>query len=145
MHWARRIENGTVLIMIVVFAYTGISKLWAFDHHIATFRNQPLPTEWENILAYIIPFSELITVILLIFLSTRRIGLVLSLVLMTIFSTYVGLVVARGFDRIPCSCGGIFSSMDWKLHWLINIFLTSLLFFGVIMQGPRKKPGSDCG
>lgn len=127
MNWKKEIDVGTVCILIAVFGYTGVAKTWGYESSLDAFLNQPFPNEWGKYLSIAVPATELITVFFLLFRITRMAGLVLGLVLMTAFTTYTGLVWIGAFDRIPCSCGGIFSRMGWEAHTAVNAAITILI------------------
>ena len=79
-------------VLILVFGYTGLEKFLRFDQSLKVFLNQPMPNELEEVLAYTVPGVELLIALLLLFSVTRWWGYLGSILLLTIFITYVGLI-----------------------------------------------------
>ena len=136
-------SNATILIvstlLVLLFAYTAISKFLDFETFRGQMLNQPLPISLSSQLAWAVPLIELVVAIMLIRKFTRLMGLALSLVLMAAFTIYVGLIVANAFDRVPCSCGAIMESLSWKGHLAVNIFFLILSTIGFILEMRKKR------
>jgi putative oxidoreductase len=121
-------------LLILLFLYASISKFMDFKTFIDQMNNQPLPNSWTPFLAWSIPLLEVAISFSLIFEYTRLIGLYASLVLMTIFTVYTGLVLFHFFPYVPCSCGGVISQLTWPQHFLLNLTYVSLSILGIILQ-----------
>lgn len=121
-------------LLIVLFVYTGLSKLIDFENFRGQMLNQPLPTAITRHLSWFVPMAELITAALLIMKPFRKLGFAISLGLMTVFTLYVALVIANAFDRVPCSCGGIMESLSWEAHLGVNIFFWLLSLCGLVPE-----------
>lgn len=52
----------------------------------------------------------------------------LSLVLMMAFTVYIGMALVGAWEKLPCGCGSVISSLSWKQHFFFNLFF--LLFSG---------------
>ncbi|MCZ8215325.1 MAG: hypothetical protein O9262_03755, partial [Cyclobacteriaceae bacterium] len=76
-----------------------------------------------------IPAAELYTVILLLNSGWRKAGLLMSVVLMTLFTLYI-VIMLMFFERIPCSCGGVLQRMNWHEHLIFNIVFTLISITG---------------
>ncbi len=50
---------------------------------------------------------------------------------MASFTVYIGLVLTGLFGRVPCSCGGVLSSLGWEAHFLFNVCILALAVIGV--------------
>ncbi|MCH7415287.1 hypothetical protein MM213_17435 [Belliella sp. R4-6] len=124
------INEGYSWLLIILFGYTAINKLIDWEHTRASLYNQVFPIWLSEIILYLIPFLELLTVILLILPRTRRQGLVISILLMLAFTIYISLVLTNIFGRIPCSCGGVLNQLGWTEHLFFN-----LLFLGIALLG----------
>lgn len=117
-------------LLIVFWVYAAGSKLWYYTAFKIQLSRQPLP-EWSMpVLQWLIPMLELLTVALLCFQRTLGKGFLLSFLLMLAFTAYVGLGLAHVYDKVPCSCGGIFGSMGWGSHFIFNIIFTIIAFTG---------------
>ena len=127
-----KIQNAAAVIaslFILLFLYTAISKL-SERHHFATIMGRsPLLKNLNVFLSWAIPVSELIVAVLLFFPPSRHWGLFFSFLLMTVFTIYIGYMLATA-SYLPCSCGGIFRKFSWKSHLFLNIFLSILSFAG---------------
>ena len=120
-------------LLILLWTYTGLDKLIQFEASRKAFLNQPMPNELEEVLAYAIPISELLLALLLLFSITRWWGYLGSILLLTVFTTYVGLIWVGAFPRVPCNCAGILESLGWAEHFFLN-----LGFIGVAVWGLRS-------
>lgn len=108
-------------LFILLFGYAGTNKLIYFKANIVAMEKQPFNKELAHILAYVVPISEVIVVILLLLPTTRKLGLYIFTLMMVSFAGYIGLVLAGAYKYIPCSCGGIFREMGWTSHLIMNI------------------------
>ena len=72
--------------------------------------------------------------------STRIWGFKLASGLFLLFTGYVALVLTGIFGRIPCSCGGIVSTLGWWEHLVLNIVLlvTAILGYRLERIGQSK-------
>lgn len=120
-------------IFIFLFAYTAISKLTAFNGFVFGISRHPflksiaLPAAWAVLAA------ELLAAALLFFPSTRRVGFWITAILMSLFTGYIASMLLFS-DIIPCSCGGIISSMSWRSHLWLNIGLVLTALWGLRLQ-----------
>ncbi|MCH7411747.1 DoxX family membrane protein [Belliella sp. DSM 111904] len=94
-------------LVSLLWTYTGLDKLLNWKKSWNAFHNQTFPSELADSLAYAVPIIELILALMLVFHLTRWWGMIGSLLLMTIFNTYVGLVWQGAFPRVPCNCAGL--------------------------------------
>lgn len=107
--------------LILVFAYTGTAKLIDHTHFFHQLINIRFMGSFAFFVSYFIPLAELAVASLLLFEGLRIPGLLLSTLLMVSFIVYVGIVLTG--DRVPCSCGGIISTLSWRAHLYFNIGL----------------------
>jgi len=118
-------------LLVFLFGYTAISKLLSINLFEAVLEQSPLISSGAAMLAWQIPLVELFIVLLLIFSATRKMGLWVSAILLSFFTVYLCYMVMFT-PQLPCSCGGVISSMSWKGHVLFNLF-----FIGVTVVGIR--------
>ncbi|OOQ61930.1 MauE/DoxX family redox-associated membrane protein [Mucilaginibacter pedocola] len=129
-------------LLIVLYTYTAFSKLLAFDIFKQQMYNQTLPKWAAGIIIWTLPGVELVTAFLIFKNRSRLYGYIASSILMTLFTGYVALVLAGYFGWMPCSCGGVIQSMDWKTHLLFNIFFLLLSLTGIyIINRERRSLG----
>lgn len=128
-------------LLIMLFLYASISKFLDFRTFIDQMNNQPLPNSWTPFLVWCIPLLEIAISIALIFEYTRLLGLWASLVLMTLFTIYTGLVLFHFFPYVPCSCGGVIRHLTWNQHLVLNLTYTGLSVLGIVLQRSKHfKP-----
>jgi hypothetical protein len=117
-------------LLILLFIYSGSTKL--LDHSAFRFQLYKSPTlsGISGALSWIIPLVETIAALLLLLKRTRLTGLFISLILLLGFTLY--LIIMLVFHRdLPCSCGGVISSMTWTEHVFFNIFFLALTIIGI--------------
>lgn len=118
-------------LLILLFIYTGISKL--IDHHSfkSVLEKSPLLGSLSGIIAIAIPTVELSIAILLLVTKTKRIGLISSLILLSLFTLYLIYMVIYT-PHLPCSCGGVIKKLTWRQHIFFNIGFILITLFGII-------------
>ena len=138
----KNIIATTSALLILLFLYVAISKLLTFHQFTGAMYNQPLPHWFTSMLLWLLPLSEITTVLLLYIPRTRLLGFYSSTLLMLLFTGYVALILANKFDYIPCSCGGILKSMGWGTHLFFNLFFLILSITGLIAMRKQGRPPS---
>lgn len=138
-------RSGAIILKIVIaslvllWSYTASVKLL----NIIDFRQQMLkqafPLWLNKNLVWMLPLVEVLTTALLLIKRLQHFGLWVSLVLMLSFSSYVGLVVAGYYKRIPCSCGGVLKSMSWNIHLGFNLFFLLLTYIGIFLSNRERR------
>jgi putative oxidoreductase len=116
--WLLEIISG---LLALLFIYTAASKLMDFKQFQKEINNQAFPKELDSLLIYGLPPSELISAGMLLIARFRIVGLWIYLVLMLLFTGYVSLVTFHFYDRVPCSCAGVFRLMGWPAHLVFNV------------------------
>jgi putative oxidoreductase len=129
-------------LLVLLFTYAALSKLADFPAFRGQLYNQAFPHGVADVLAYLLPATELSAVGLLLFPRTFFAGLQLSLSLMLLFTGYIALVLLHFWNRIPCSCGGVLSHMGWETHLVFNIIFTGIAFTGILMHTGTRTKGS---
>jgi uncharacterized membrane protein YphA (DoxX/SURF4 family) len=124
-------------LLVLLFSYAAISKMLEFHKFAGQLRSSPLLQPISGILTWLIPASELYAVILLLVPYWRRSGLLMAAIIMTAFTLYIS-VMLLFFDKLPCSCGGVFERMSWSQHLIFNIAFTVLAFAGLLLHKPEQ-------
>lgn len=120
-------------LIILLFVYTGVSKLINYDNFKHVMGQTPILKPFLDVLPIGLPLSELVAAALLIFPVTRRWGLYAAAVLMSAFTVYVAYVLFVS-PHVPCVCGGIIKQMTWKQHLVFNSFFTLAAFAAIRLQ-----------
>lgn len=122
-----------VTLLLVLCIPVSIDKLIDF----ATFKrgilNQPFSNDLGITLIYALPALEFLTVFGLIFARFRKIGLILSTVLMAAFTGYIVVAFLGAWEQLPCGCGSVISGMTWTQHFFFNLFFLALSVMGLYL------------
>ena len=124
--------------LILLWTYTGLEKIIRYEASRKAFRNQTFPPELADLLSYSIPALELLLAFLLLFSVTRWWGYLGSILLLTVFITYVGLIWVGAFPRVPCNCAGIIESLGWREHLVLNLIFLILACQGFYFRSNKK-------
>ncbi|MFD2285954.1 hypothetical protein GJU39_01310 [Pedobacter petrophilus] len=126
--------------LIILWGYTSLWKLAEFDKFKHELYLQFSNREFSEIFVYLLPAVELFLVVLLLIEATKKIGLVFSVALLTIFTIYIVLILSHFFRSTPCICGGVLELLGWKSHFFFNLFFLSLNIIAIkILNKTRKE------
>ena len=121
------IISGTILLLML---YTATSKLLGFNKFSMTIHRSPLLRPVAPLVVWFVIIAELTISTLLIVPRTRLAGLRFASILLLAFTAYLGYMVAFS-PNLPCSCGGVISSLPWKGHIVLNLLATCLCLTGI--------------
>lgn len=143
-------KKQTILLIItallfLLFLYAGLEKMLDMKAFAKDMANQPIPRQWVPLLTYGIPISEVLTALLLWTGQTRKWGLYSSLLLMTVFTAYVGMAVMDFFPRKPCGCGELLQRLSWTQHLVFNVVFTLLAILGIYLNRQWTKKDTTAG
>ena len=119
------IDKISKILLILLFAYSGSSKLLGHQLFLAQLKQIDMLKAVAWPVSFLLPALEILTVIFLAIDRIQVIGLWLAAFMMTTFSFYVAAMLLLR-SSLPCTCGGLISSMTWKEHLLFNIFFMAL-------------------
>ena len=112
-------------LLFTLFAYASYQKLKIYPTFVQQLSVSPVTKGYENILAWLVPATEISLALLLLINRTRLTALWGSFFLMLLFTVYV-YVLPHFFKDVPCSCGGIISQLSWQGHFYFNLAFTFL-------------------
>jgi uncharacterized membrane protein YphA (DoxX/SURF4 family) len=95
-----------IVLNIILFLYTGITKIQDYTLVKEQLAESPVMAPFSKLIAILLPIVELIVVVLLAIPRWRLKGLYATLGLMILFTAYIIVLIATS-DNLPCSCGGI--------------------------------------
>ena len=121
-------------LLIILWAYASFSKLFNLKKFKQAMSTQVFPKWIGKVFVYLVPFSEIAIIVLLLIPETRLLGMYASLFVMVAFTLYVGGAVFHIYERHPCACGGLFSRLGWNKHFKVNIILTIVALIGVVLM-----------
>lgn len=139
-HTKQRIVQVIAALYIFLFSYTAMNKIMAIKQFQFTLAKSPLISEMAPFVAVLIPIIEMAIVLLLLLPQLRKIGLWSSLVLMALFTVYIGYMVIY-IPHLPCSCGGVLKYLSWREHLMFNTFFVSLAVLAIILDKNEKYNG----
>jgi len=138
------ITNSITLALLLLWIPVSMDKFINFDAFRSSMLQQPFGNTFAWVLIYTLPVLEVTTAVLLAFDRSRRLGMMLSSVLMIAFTGYVGLALLGIRGKLPCACGLIISGMGWMQHLWFNLFFLVISIIGWAMQR-RQQQSVDNG
>lgn len=125
------------LLYIVLFVYTASSKLIHLGQFQLQLERFPFISSYSTWIAIGVPLVELVVAGLLLFEKYILTALYASMSLMVLFTAYIIMVLSFS-DSIPCSCGGVVSSMGWKTHVIFNNAFIGLALIGIFIISKKN-------
>lgn len=115
------ITETCLALLILLFAYTSLSKLLEMRKFIFQMQLAPLPLmkQAAPLLGWLLPLLEALIVAGLLLPRFRIGALYASAGLLLLFECYIAGMLLSG-HQLPCTCGGIISRMSWQTHLLFN-------------------------
>lgn len=128
-------------LLAVLFVYAALSKLFDSDTFRMQLSQSPFVTHYAAVIYWLLPSVELCTAFCLACNNVRLYALYLSLFLLTLFTCY--LIAMLNFSYyIPCSCGGILSSLSWRQHIILNIAFIVISLAGITLC-VKEQPNNE--
>ncbi len=124
-------------LLILLFGYSGLDKGMSGQAFTSELNNQPLPNSWTPALRWGIPVIDMLIIVLLLFRRTDRLGFIISMAWLALFSGYIVIVLLNLFPYVPCSCAGGIRGLTWRWHLVLNLFF--LVVAGVGWGLNRKR------
>lgn len=134
----RTIPSVTALLFVVLFLYTGISKLIDYTVFKEQIAASPLLAPIAPFVAWALPLGEIAVAVLLFIPACRLWGLYISSILMLLFTGYI-VAILNFSEELPCSCGGVLQEMSWQQHLIFNIVFTLLATVATTLEKKRIK------
>tara|TARA_R110002049_G_scaffold277220_1_gene455685 strand:+ start:17487 stop:17939 length:453 start_codon:yes stop_codon:yes gene_type:complete len=124
--------NSIRFLFIILFVYAATNKVIDFNHFKIQLGQSPYISTYANWMSWMIPTIEYLIVGLFLFQKSLLTAFRASFSLMTLFTTYIFFVLSFS-DSLPCTCGGIISSLGWREHFIFNLIFIGLALIGIIM------------
>jgi hypothetical protein len=136
---ANIVYNITKFLLALLFAYTGSSKLLGHKLFLTQLMQIEILKAVALPVSFLLPALEILTAVFLGIDRVHIFGLWLAAFLMTTFTVYVAAMLLLK-SNLPCTCGGVISSMTWKQHLLFNIFFMLLSCNALLhFYNPKRK------
>lgn len=97
-------------LLILLFIYTASEKLLVRQQFEAVLSNMPYIRSAAPVISWAVPLAEILIAALLLLPKRRRTGLLLSCILLVLFTTYLGLVFCW---RPICLVPAVVLSVNW--------------------------------
>jgi putative oxidoreductase len=121
----------SIFLLVLLWIYASISKLLDYPHFIQEMHSQLLPQSLRTLLVAVLPVAEIILAILLSIRSTQLFGLVGSLMVLLLFSLYIGVLLFHPLKRVPCPCGGLIEHIGLATQLIFNLFFIALIVINI--------------
>lgn len=132
-------------VLIALFFFTGIEKVWYHASFVISLGRQPLPGWMKELLEVGLPAAELIVVALLVFSRTRLLGLWAAALMMLAFAGYTLHAASAPHGYVPCACGKIFNTLSWGQHFWVNMGFAALAGVGMVLQYRNGINNTEAG
>lgn len=123
-----------IISLLILWIPVSIDKIMGFSAFKQGILRQPFSDNLGYLLVYILPILEVLTVLALVIDRYRKIGLILSTVLMLAFTGYIGVALLGAWEKLPCGCGSVISGMSWKQHFFFNLFFLMTSIVGYFLH-----------
>lgn len=137
--WKEIHITGTAVFVILLFSYTAVSKLSDYKTFVFQMQLAPLPLikTVAPFIGRILPWVEIVLALMLSVERTRKLAAKIALILMILFEIYISwmqIVSIQTGIKLPCTCGGIISSLGWVQHLFFNALVILLLALSIHWQ-----------
>jgi len=124
-------------LLILLFAYTATSKFLDYNLFVFQMMRAPVPIikSIAPVLGWLMPTIEASLVLALLWPKTKIRAMIVSIFLLVVFEIYILAMVLSGLS-LPCTCGGIISSMSWMQHLIFN---GVLILIGIVALRFQEK------
>jgi len=127
-----------IFLYAILFFYTGISKLTAYEEMKDGLADVHLLKPFAPVIAFTLPWVEFAIVILMIIPRWRLKGFYSAFGIMTLFTIYIiGLLSFT--EKLPCSCGGVIGKLSWPQHIILNLVFIAMAVTGIYLERLQKK------
>lgn len=117
---------------VLLFVYAASSKLMDFHGFRIQLGQSPIVTAYADVVAIGIPLLEILIAAQFFFKKWILTAFYASFALMTMFTTYIVLVLNFS-DFIPCSCGGVLEKLGWTEHIVFNLGFVVLALMAILV------------
>lgn len=117
---------------VILFIYAALSKWLEYDKFRFQIGQSPVLTGFEDIIVWSLPATEIVIALLLTTTRSRLVALYAAFTLMVMFTAYI-IIITRFADYIPCSCGGVLSTLNWNEHLVFNIAFAALAAVAILI------------
>ncbi|MGJ1312204.1 MauE/DoxX family redox-associated membrane protein [Sphingobacterium lactis] len=124
-------------IFMLLFLYSAAVKFLEFGEFKSELAKSPFLHPMAGFMAWLVPGSELVIGISLIFQRTQRFALYTYFYMMVAFTCYVYLMMEKAY-YLPCACMGIIDDLGWEAHLIVNIIITLLVLVAILLDSGKS-------
>ncbi|MGJ1261084.1 MauE/DoxX family redox-associated membrane protein [Sphingobacterium spiritivorum] len=124
-------------IFLLLFLYSAAVKFLEFGEFKSELTKSPFLNPIAGLMAWLVPASELVVGILLIFQRTQRLALYIYFYMMFAFTCYVYLMMEKAY-YLPCACMGIIDDLGWGAHLIVNIVITLSVLVAILLESGKS-------
>lgn len=128
------------IILLVLWIPSALDKILNFPSFKEGLLKQPFPDGIGTALAYGLPTMELVIGILLATQRFMSIAFGISILLLAMYSNYVGMAIFLGAKSYLCKCSLLIEKLDWSDQLYFNLVFLGISIVGYYLQ---KKQRSD--
>jgi hypothetical protein len=124
-----------------------MDKIWQLAAFKIALQQQPVISTLAPILFWLIPILEISIGVLLAYPSRKvqDAGWKSSIVLISVFTVYIGLGVLGIYANKPCMCLSFMNQISWTTHLIINIVILALSVLGLILNKSYLRKARKIG
>lgn len=144
-HWGLKkfVIEGICLLYVLLFVYAAVSKLLDFENFQVQLGQSPMLSIYADWIPPAVIAIELLIALMLLNERTKLAALFFSLGLMTMFTTYI-FILLHYSSFVPCSCGGVLEKMSWNTHLIFNTVFVWLAALAIILKA-KLENRNDAG
>jgi len=124
--------NIISFLLALTFSYAAVSKTLDLQKFQVQLGQSTMLGFIAEPLSILVPIVEIALTVLIFIPRTRIVGFYSLLAMMTMFTTYIVIIMNYSY-HIPCSCGGILNSLGWKHHLIFNLLLCALIVLAIVI------------
>jgi hypothetical protein len=120
-----------IFLLILMWVYTFVSKIFDFDTFKRQINGAYLLSRVGFVLPYLLQALHMIIFVMLISKFWRKTGIIASLSLLILYSTYL-IYILKFAPSIPCSCIAVMRGMNWNDQLYFNFIAIIINTIGLI-------------
>lgn len=138
MRTKNMITELSIFILILVWAYTFVSKIFDFETFARQIKGAYLLSSAGAILPYILQVVHIGIILLLLKKSWRKFGLITSLIITVVYTGYL-IYILKFAPSIPCSCIAVFRGINWNDQLYFNFVVLAVNIIGLVTFYSQKR------
>lgn len=124
--------EAIVILLMALFGLTAVDKLLNFERFYTELGKSPFLAPYALSVAWGTPIIELAVTIMLGMDRLKRLGLYISVFLMSLFTGYIYLLLNYSYYT-PCLCSAALESLSWEQHLVFNMVFLILSIIAVLL------------